>query len=104
MVDRLVSAVIRTAAMIRKKGFWDLALIVVAIICATKNRAMRAFAVVMPIAMAPAVGVTGNHFILDVVAGAAIALFGLWVAAQLDRYGRRIWTLVVPQSLQRARA
>ena len=90
--------------MIWKSGFWDLALIVVAIICATKNRAMRAFAVVMPIAMALAVAVTGNHFILDVVAGAAVALFGLWVAARLDRYGHRIWTLVVPQSLRRAHA
>ena len=90
--------------MIRKSGFWDLALIAVAIICATKNRAMRGFAVVMPIAMALAVAVTGNHFILDVVAGAAVALFGLWVAAQLDRYGHRIWTLVVPQSLRRAHA
>ncbi|OFW64384.1 MAG: hypothetical protein A2Y74_09865 [Actinobacteria bacterium RBG_13_63_9] len=82
---------------------WNL-LLGVAIFCATKNLALRAFAIVMPIAMAMAVVVTGNHFILDVVAGTAVALFGLWMAALLDRHGHRIWTLVVPQSLRRAEA
>ncbi len=33
-----------------------------------------------------------------------VAAIGLWMASLLDRYGHRIWALVVPQSLRRARA
>jgi membrane-associated phospholipid phosphatase len=65
---------------------------------------LRTFAVVMPIAMGLAVVVTGNHFILDVVAGTAVALFGLWAAVMLDRHGDRAWNLVVPLSHRRAQA
>ncbi len=44
------------------------------------------------------------HFILDVVAGTAVSLFGLWVAVILDRHGDRVWNLVVPPSLRRVQA
>ena len=82
---------------------WNL-LLAIAIICSTKNVLLRTFAVVMPIAMGLAVVVTGNHFILDVVAGTAVALFGFWAAVMLDRHGDRVWNLVVPLSLRRAQA
>lgn len=82
---------------------WNL-LLGIAIIYATKNLALRAFAVVMPISMALAVIVTGNHFILDVVAGTVVSLFGLWVAVLLDRHGHRIWTMIAPQRVRRAQA
>jgi hypothetical protein len=44
---------------------------------ATRNRAVRAFAVIMPVAMAYAVVATGNHYVADVLLGAIIALAGL---------------------------
>jgi membrane-associated phospholipid phosphatase len=54
--------------------------------------------------MGLAVVVTGNHFILDVAAGTAVALVGLWAAVVLDRHGGRVWNLVAPPSLRRAQA
>ncbi len=98
-----VAFVNQYAAMPSLHFGWNL-LLGIAIIFATKNLALRTFAVVMPVAMALAVIVTGNHFILDVVAGAFVSLFGLWMASVLNRHGHRIWALVVPQSLRRARA
>ncbi len=86
---------------------WNL-LIGVAIIYSTRNAyhvtnlVLWPFAVVMPIAMGIAVVVTGNHYILDVVAGSAVALLGLLLAVLLDRYGGRIWARVAPESLHRA--
>lgn len=82
---------------------WNL-LLGIAIIYSTRNALLRAFAVVMPIAMGMAVVVTANHFILDVAAGTAVALFGLWAAVMVDRHGGRVWSLVVPPSLRRAQA
>lgn len=41
---------------------------------------VRVFAVALPVAMAFAVVLTANHFIIDAIAGVAVALFGLWVA------------------------
>jgi membrane-associated phospholipid phosphatase len=32
-----------------------------------------------------AVILTGNHYLVDVVAGLALALIGLWAAQELDR-------------------
>jgi membrane-associated phospholipid phosphatase len=40
----------------------------------------KVIAIVMPIAMSWAVVVTANHYILDVVVGAAVALIGFWIA------------------------
>jgi hypothetical protein len=42
----------------------------------------RIFGVVLPVLMALAVVTTANHFILDPVAGAIVALFGLWASGQ----------------------
>jgi len=98
-----VAFVNQYAAMPSLHFGWNL-LLGIAIIYATKNLALRAFAVVMPISMALAVIVTGNHFILEVVAGTVVSLFGLWVAVLLDRHGHRIWTMIAPQRVRRAQA
>jgi membrane-associated phospholipid phosphatase len=46
-----------------------------------------------------AVVVTGNHFILDVVAGTVVALGGLAIAYLIDRHGHRLWRLVLPDRI-----
>jgi membrane-associated phospholipid phosphatase len=46
---------------------------------------LRAFAVVMPAAMIFAVLATGNHFVLDVVAGVGIALAALLIVEHFER-------------------
>ncbi len=46
---------------------------------------LRIAAAVLPVAMALAVVLTANHFIIDAVAGGALALFGLAVAWWLRR-------------------
>jgi hypothetical protein len=51
----------------------------------TRRTVVRAFAVVMPCAMGWAVVATGNHYVLDVVAGGAVALVGMTVALRLTR-------------------
>jgi hypothetical protein len=50
-----------------------------------RRRVVRAAGVALPAAMAIAVVATANHFVLDVVAGAALALLGLAVASRLGR-------------------
>jgi membrane-associated phospholipid phosphatase len=50
---------------------------------ATTNRALRAFAVLGPAAMATAVVVTANHFVLDVVGGLLVVLLGYVIARRL---------------------
>lgn len=49
----------------------------------TRNRLVRVFAVAMPVAMAFAVVATANHYVIDVPAGAVVALAGLAVARML---------------------
>jgi hypothetical protein len=62
-------------------------LIVVAVVLWTVTRsvAVRVLCVVHPAVMCFAVVATGNHWVLDLPAGAAIAGFGLVVAARLAR-------------------
>lgn len=56
------------------------------------RRAVRVFAVLTPAAMAFAVVATANHYIIDVVAGGAVALTGLYVARRLpDVLARPDW-------------
>jgi hypothetical protein len=52
---------------------WNL-LVGIVVFSATHNPFVRALAVLMPAAMMTAAVLTANHFILDVVAGSAIAL------------------------------
>jgi len=46
-----------------------------------------------------AVVATGNHFILDVLAGTVVALIGLGLALLVQRYGSRLWRLIVPDRI-----
>jgi membrane-associated phospholipid phosphatase len=64
---------------------WNL-LLGLALVWAVRNPLTWAIAVVMPTAMGLSVIVTANHFILDVVAGAVVALFGLAAALDLARF------------------
>jgi len=50
-----------------------------------RRPALAAFGIGWPIAMFLSIVVTGNHFILDAVAGAAVALAGLGIAFALER-------------------
>ena len=74
------------AAMPSFHAGWNL-LAGIVVFGATRNVAARAFAVVMPAAMAFSVVATANHFVIDVVAGSAIALAALPVLRLWD--GRR---------------
>ncbi len=65
----------RYAAMPSLHFGWNL-LVGIVIWRATSGRLFHVVAVVMPVAMAYAVVVTGNHYVADVVAGAAVALIG----------------------------
>lgn len=58
---------------------WNL-LVGIALLWAFRNPIARAFALVSPVAMALAVVVTANHYVIDVWAGWAVALMGLSVA------------------------
>lgn len=52
-----------------------------------RNPLGRAVAVIVPLLMCLAVVATGNHYVLDVAAGVALALVGLW--ASLSLFGDR---------------
>jgi membrane-associated phospholipid phosphatase len=55
---------------------WNL-LAGIAVWGATKNMALRTLAVIGPVAMATAVVLTANHYVVDVVAGLVVVLIGL---------------------------
>ncbi len=58
---------------------WDL-LIGITLVRHAKLPALRVIGVALPTAMAWAVVATANHYIIDAIAGAALSLFGLWLA------------------------
>ncbi|HUF54600.1 MAG TPA: phosphatase PAP2 family protein [Dehalococcoidia bacterium] len=67
----------------------------IAIWLATRNVILRAFAVLMPTVMFADIVLTGNHYIIDALAGAAVMLLGLGIAY----FGRQLAMRVVsPQS------
>jgi membrane-associated phospholipid phosphatase len=61
---------------------WNL-LVGIILFTATRSLVVRLFAVLMPAAMAFSVVATANHWVLDVVAGAAVVLVGLFIATRL---------------------
>lgn len=67
------------AAMPSLHAGWNL-LAGVALYGATQRRWLRALSIAGPIAMALAVVLTANHYVLDVVAGEAVALTGLYLS------------------------
>lgn len=66
---------------------WNL-LVGVVLWGSTRHPVVRTFAAVTPPAMAVAVVATGNHYVLDVPAGAAVALAGLLIAHRLPAWRR----------------
>lgn len=69
---------------------WDL-LVGLAIVRAARPRPARVLGALLPVAMALAVVGTANHFVLDVVAGVALALAGHVAARVLaERRARRL--------------
>lgn len=58
---------------------WNL-LVGISIWLSTKNIFMRAFAVLMPFTMFCVIILTGNHYLLDAVAGIVVMLIGLGIA------------------------
>jgi membrane-associated phospholipid phosphatase len=77
---------------------WNL-LLGIGIIWTVRHTLGVAFGVLMPAAMCLAVVVTGNHFILDVLAGTVVALVGLGLAILIQRYGDRLWRLILPDRI-----
>ncbi|MFZ2013135.1 MAG: phosphatase PAP2 family protein [Nocardioides sp.] len=67
---------------------WDL-LAGVAVFTATTYVAVRVLACVMPLLMAWAVIATGNHYVLDVVAGIVLVLVGYGLSLLLERRRNR---------------
>lgn len=63
---------------------WDL-LIGIALVATANRTVVRVIGVLLPLAMAFAVVATANHFIIDAIAGGALALFGLGVALWWER-------------------
>lgn len=57
---------------------------------AVRRRLLRVLFVALPILMALAITATGNHYVVDAVAGGAIALLGLTVAAATGPAGCHI--------------
>lgn len=72
------------AAMPSFHAGWNLVL-GIELFRSTRRLALRAFAAVMPVAMAFAVVATANHYVLDVVAGALTVCLALAVVSRLER-------------------
>ena len=89
-------------------GFNLLLSLAVASACAGMGQPWRflglAVSMVMPILMATAVVVTGNHYILDIVAGYAVAAAGMWVALMVKDHGWRLRQWLPSDSEARASA
>ncbi len=68
---------------------WNL-LVGVMIYRASRTKKAKAFAILGPMMMTSAVVLTANHYVVDAVAGAAVALTGLSVAFMSQRVASRI--------------
>jgi membrane-associated phospholipid phosphatase len=90
----------RYAAMPSLHFGWNL-LLGLGIFWNTKQIWAKAFGVIMPAAMLFSVVATGNHFILDVMAGTVVALGGLGIAYLIEKHGHRLWQMILPDRLFR---
>jgi membrane-associated phospholipid phosphatase len=77
------------AAMPSLHAGWNL-LICVAFVGAVRNPGLKALGFILPVLMAISVMVTGNHFVLDIVAGYAVAGIGLAAAVALRDHGWKL--------------
>jgi membrane-associated phospholipid phosphatase len=75
------------AAMPSLHSGWDL-LVGMAIIAAASSVVLKVVGFAMPVLMAFAVVATANHYLVDVIAGVALVLFGHLVALSLERRRR----------------
>ena len=75
---------------------WNL-LVGLAVFETTRAWYTRAFGLLLPVPMLASIIFTGNHFILDAVAGVLVALAALWLATLLNRRfaGTRIHAVLV---------
>jgi hypothetical protein len=78
------------AAMPSFHAGWNLVL-GIELFRSTRHLALRAFAVVMPAAMAFAVVATANHYVLDVLAGALAVCVAMAVVTRLERRRKAAW-------------
>jgi membrane-associated phospholipid phosphatase len=62
---------------------WNL-LVAIVLFQATRQRAVRVFAVAMPLAMAFAAVATANHFVLDIVVGTLVVLVAFALSIRLE--------------------
>jgi membrane-associated phospholipid phosphatase len=76
------------AAMPSLHAGWDL-LVGIAIVTAAGSVALRVVGIVLPVLMMTAVVATANHYVIDVVAGVGLVLFGQLVALSIDRRRQR---------------
>jgi membrane-associated phospholipid phosphatase len=67
---------------------WNL-LIAIAVVRYTAAPTIRTLVVLVPAAMAVSIVLTANHYIVDAIAGGAVALVGLLMASQLQRRSSR---------------
>lgn len=63
---------------------WDL-LVGLAVFCVATTVVMRTVGLLMPVLMTAATVMTANHYVLDVLAGAALALVGWAIALWIER-------------------
>ena len=78
---------------------WNL-LISLAIASVVENRLVRVWAFCMPLVMTITVVLTGNHWILDAVAGYAVGAIGLGIAVLCRRSGWRVRQFLIPEPSQ----
>jgi acetyl esterase/lipase len=67
---------------------WNL-LLGISLVRHGRHLALRVFGLLSPVAMAVAVVLTANHYVIDVVVGVLVALVGLALAARLTRHVRK---------------
>ncbi|MDP9183537.1 MAG: phosphatase PAP2 family protein [Actinomycetota bacterium] len=68
---------------------WDL-LVGIAVVTAASGVLLRWIGCLMPLLMGAAVVLTANHYLIDGIAGAALALVGLGVAVWYERSGEQL--------------
>jgi hypothetical protein len=81
---------------------WDL-LVGLAVIAASSTLLLRVVGALMPVLMATAVVLTANHYVLDGVAGASLALVGLATALWWERRTTSVLVAEQVQALPRPR-
>lgn len=88
--DVQADAFVNRYAAIPSMHFGWVLLLGIALVWTSRFLPARLVGVVMPLLMFLSIVVTGNHFIVDGLAGGAVALIGLALALLLHRHGPRL--------------